>query len=320
MARSLDTSGGLFAWQEVAVGAELSGYRVSEVFVDVGDAVQKGQLLAKIDDVLARESLAQAAANVAAARATLQQTKAAAQRAKSLQQSGVLSRQDMEQLDTAAATATAQLAGVESQHQAARQRLEYTSILAPDAGVISTRAVVPGQIANTGTTLFTLIRQGRVEWRAEVPAANLAQVRRGSFATVQRPDGSRATGAVRTVSPGIDANTQRGTAYVDLKLESAIRPGMYVTGAIKLAEAKILTVPLSALSVRDGFSYVFVVNEDKTVQQRRITAGSFIKDRVEIRSGVTPEELIVASGAGFLHDGDTVQVVASNATSAAKAT
>lgn len=307
-AQTLETSGGLFAWQEVAVGSEVSGYRVAEVFVDVGAKVRKGQVLAKLDDTLLRESVAQAEAAVAVQRATLEQAQAKAKRGNSLQSSGLLSKQDVEELNTQASTTVAQLANAESQLQTARQRLEYAVIRAPDDGVVATRDIVPGQIANTGTTLFSLIRQSRVEWRAEIAADDIGRVQPGMAASVRRSDGTFASGKVRTVSPGVSGNTQRGIAYVDLKLEPLVRPGMYVTGTIQLARASTQTVPLTAVSTRDGFSYIFVIEYNNVVRQQRVTLGRVLNDKVEIRDGATPEDRIVATGVSFLRDGDTVRI------------
>lgn len=307
-AQALETSGGLYAWQEVAVGAEVSGYRVSEVLVDVGSKVRKGQVLAKLDDTLLRESVAQAEATVAVQRATLEQAQAKAKRGNSLRESGLLSAQDVEDLNTQAATSAAQLTNAESQLQAARQKLEYAVIHAPDDGVISTRDIVPGQLANTGTTLFSLIRQSRVEWRAEISATDIGRVQPGMSAAIRRADGSLAQGKVRTVSPGVSSSTQRGTAYVDLKLEPLVRPGMYVTGTIQLARAQSLTVPLTALSTRDGFSYVFVIEYNNIVRQQRVTQGRVLGDKVEVREGITAEDRIVANGVSFLRDGDVVRI------------
>lgn len=318
-AQALDTAGGLFAWQEVAVGAEVSGYRVGEVMVDVGDNVRKGQVLAKLDETLLRESLNQAQAAYDVAKATLEQAKAVAKRGNALQQPGVISKQDVEQLDTAAATATAQLASAESQLQTAKQRLEYATIKAPDEGVISARAVTPGQIATSGSTLFSLIRNSRVEWRAEVPSADIGKVKRGMTASVKRADGTLAKGTVRTVSPGLDSNTQRGVAYVDLKLEPQIRPGMYVTGSIALAQENVLTVPLDSVTVRDGFSYVFVLQDKNAVRQQRINVSRLLSDTVEVSDGLSVDDRIVASGVGFLRDGDIVRIADAASASSSQA-
>ncbi|MGD9842102.1 MAG: efflux RND transporter periplasmic adaptor subunit [Steroidobacteraceae bacterium] len=312
-AQTLDTAGGIFAWQEVAIGAEVSGYRVREVLVDVGSTVAAGAVLARLDETLLHETFNQAQASVTVAKAALEQATANAQRGNTLRESGVISKQDAEVLNTTAATARAQLLSAESQLQAAKQRLDYAVIRAPDAGVISARNVVPGQIANTGSTLFSLIRQSRVEWRAEIPASAIVSIRNGLSAAVKRADGSLAKGTVRTVSPGIDANTQRGIAYIDLKLEPQIRPGMYVTGSINLGTSNALTVPLAAVSVRDGFSYVFVYQTNSTVKQQRIETGRLLKDRIEITSGLNIDQQVVSSAVGFLRDGDLVRLASNPA-------
>ncbi|MGC3980719.1 MAG: efflux RND transporter periplasmic adaptor subunit [Steroidobacteraceae bacterium] len=306
--QTLDTAGGIYAWQEVAVGSEVSGYRISEVMVDVGDTVAAGAVLAKLDDTLLREAYNQAQAALAVAKASLDQAKANAQRGNALQSPGVISKQDAEALNTTAATALAQYNNAESLLQTAKQRLDYTLIHAPDAGVISARTVVPGQIANSGTTLFSLIRQSRVEWRAEVPASAIAKLRKGMNATIKRADGTLAKGVVRTVSPGIDSNTQRGTAYIDLKLEQQIRPGMYVSGTIEMDKTNSLQVPLSAVTVRDGFSYVFVAKPDNQVRQQRVTVGRLLGELVEILEGLNAGDRVVANGVGLLRDGDRVTV------------
>jgi RND family efflux transporter MFP subunit len=304
----LETSGGLYAWQEVAVGAEVSGYRVAEVLVDVGDIVSQGQVLARLDNTLLKQAYDQAQAAVAVAKATMNQAQASARRGNSLQESGLISKQDSEQLNTNAATAGAQLQSAESQLQSAKQRLDYADIKATDPGVISARNVAPGQIANAGSSLFTLIRDSRVEWRADIPAAYIGRVKRGMRASIKRLDGSSASGTVRTVSPGLDANSQRGTAYVDLRLEAQIRPGMFVSGSIDMDKAKVLTVPISAVTVRDGFSYVFVVQADGAVRQQRVTVSRLLSDTVELSDGVSADDQIASSGVGLLRDGDKVSI------------
>lgn len=309
----LDTAGGLFAWQEVAIGAEVSGYRVAEVLVDVGDTVTKGQVLARLDSTLLKQAYDQAQAAVAVAKATMEQAQASARRGNSLQQTGLISKQDAEQLNTTAATTAAQLQNAESQLQSAKQRLEYADIKATDPGVISARNVAPGQIPTAGTALFMLIRDSRVEWRAEIPAASIGKVKRGMRAYIKRVDGTLAMGTVRTVSPGIDASSQRGAAYVDLKLEPQIKPGMYVSGSIELAQTKTLSVPLSAVTVRDGFSYVFVLQPNGTVRQQRVTVGRLLSDRVELQDGIAAGDRIASSGVGLLRDGDRVRVANADA-------
>lgn len=305
---TIDTAGVLAAWQEVSVGAEVGGYRVSEILVDVGTSVRKGQVLARLDDTLLRAELAQRAAALAEAQASLAEAKANAERAATLRQNGLISEQEAVQKRTGAATAEARVASAQAQLDTAQQRLDYATIKAPDYGVISARMVSVGQLAPTGGELFKLIRQNRVEWRAEIPEAQISLVRPGQPVKVRRADGSIATGKVRAVAPALDSNTRRGIAYADLKLEPGIRPGMFATGSIELGSQQTRLLPLSAVTVRDGFSYVFVLGEDNKVAQRRVQVGRFFTDGVEIIDGIAAQDAVVAQGAGFLRDGDLVRV------------
>ncbi len=308
MPTTIDTAGVLAPWQEVSIGSEVSGYRISEIRVDVGSVVSKGQVLAKLDDTLLRAEVDQRRAALAEAEASHAEARANADRTTALLKRGASSEQEAIQKTTAAATAAARVASAQAQLSTAEYKLNYATIVAPDFGVISTRTVSVGQLAPAGTDLFKMIRQNRVEWRAEIPEAQIVKVRPGMTVKVRRADGTFATGRIRTIAPALDSNTRRGIAYADLKLDSGIRPGMFASGTIELGREQTLTLPLAAVTVRDGFSYVFVMGADQKVAQRRVEVGRFFSDGVEIIGGVTTSESIVAQGAGFLRDGDQVRV------------
>jgi HlyD family secretion protein len=311
MPTNIDTAGVLAAWQEISIGAEVSGYRISEVLVDVGSTVAKGQVLAKLDETLLRADVDQRNAALAEAQASLTEAQANAERVITLRKRGIISEQDAVQKTTAAATAAARMASAQAQLSMAEQKLKYATLVAPDFGVISARNVTVGQLAPAGSDFFKLIRQNRVEWRAEIPEAQTGSVRVGMNVKVRRADGSFATGRIRAIAPSLDSNTRRGTAYADLKLENGIRPGMFAAGTIELGRQQTRLLPLAAVTVRDGFSYVFVLGNDNKVAQRRVEVGRFFSDGVEITGGISSSEAIVAQGAGFLRDGDQVRVTAS---------
>lgn len=308
VAMTIDTAGVLAPWQEVSIGPEVSGYRISEMSVDVGSNVVKGQVLARLDESLLRADVDQRAAALAEAQASLAEAKANADRVGVLLKRGVISEQDAIQKTTAAATAAARVASAQAQLATTEQKLKYATIVAQDYGVISSRSAAVGQIAQTGAEFFKLIRQNRVEWRAEIPETQIANVRAGMAAKVRRADGTFAVGRVRTVAPALDSATRRGMAYVDLKLEDGIRPGMFVTGSIEIGRAATRILPLAAVTVRDGFSYIFVIGSDNKVTQKRIQVGRIFSDGIEVIDGIAPTDAVVAQGAGFLRDGDQVRV------------
>jgi RND family efflux transporter MFP subunit len=309
VATAVAANGNIAAWQEAIVGAEANGMRLADVLVNVGDVVRKGQTLARFDSAMAHADLAQSRATVAEAEAHLAEAAANAQRARDLQPSGALSAQQVAQLLTAERTAQARLEAVKAAQQVQQLRLLHAEVLAPDSGVISARSATVGAVVPAGSELFRLIRQGRLEWRGEVAAAELAQIRRGQKVRVDGA-GAPVTGTVRQVAPTVDAATRNALVYVDLPdTGGRLKAGMFARGEFATGSSTALTLPQSAVLLRDGFSYVFTVGADNRVAQGKVATGRRSGDRVEILQGLDEKARVVASGGGFLADGDTVRVV-----------
>jgi len=311
MATSLAASGGIYAWQEASVGAEVSGLRVAEVRVNVGDHVKKGQVLVALLDDTVRADVAQQEAAVADAQATLAQAQANAARARTLEASKAMSSQDLLAAQTTEASAEARLKSARALLATQRLRLSKTQIVAPDDGTISTRSVAVGQVTGSGTELFKFIRQDRLEWRAEMSAQAILAAKVGQVAQLTLADGTQLEGKVRQLAPTLDAASRSGIAYVDLPLGSKAKPGMFVSGRLLTGAAPAKTVPGSSLVVRDGVTYVMSVDVANKVRVLKVTTGQREQGEVEIVSGLPAESIkIVAQGAAFLNDGDVVQVVA----------
>ena len=313
----LAANGGVAAWQEASVGAESNGLRIAELKAGIGDVVQRGQVLAtfatesiQADVALARAALAEAQANAADASAN-------ADRARAVQGSGAVSAQQVNQYLTQEQTAKARVDSAKAQLDAQLLRLKQTQVLAPDSGTISARNATVGAVVGAGTELFKLIRQGRLEWRAEVTSSELNRIAAGTSVVVTAPGGAKRKGKVRILAPTVDATTRNGLVYVDLvgavegvgNTAGAFKPGMFARGEFELGNSGALTVPQTAVVVRDGFSYVYRVGDDKRVSQLKVQTGRVVGDQVEIQSGVKPEDKLVASGGSFLSDGDLVKVV-----------
>lgn len=321
---SVTATGSIAAWQETVVGPELSGLRLSEVRVNVGDVVRKGQVLAVLQRDLVQAEVNAARANVAQAEANLGEAKANADRARMLEPSEAMSAQEAQRAYTAEKTAAAQVASAKASLQSNELRLSQTQILASDDGVISARPATVGTVVQAGQELFRLIRQNRLEWRAEVPASDLLRVRPGLPVHLTPAGGQEMQGTVRMVAPTVDAGTRNGLVYVDLPVQVAARAGAragsFATGRLDLGNAEGLTLPQSAVLLRDGFHYVFTVGADHKVTQAKVGIGRRVQDRVEITKGLAPQAEVVASGGVFLADGDHVRVVpAGQAASAASA-
>jgi HlyD family secretion protein len=195
-------------------------------------------------------------------------------------------------------------------------RLSHTRVVAPDDGVISVRMATVGAVVQPGTELFRLIRKNRLEWRGEVAAPELARIKPGMAVAVTPAGGAAVTGTVRVVAPTVDAASRNGMVYVDLPNPGSGKAGMFARGEFNIGEQSALTLPQSAVLLRDGFSYVFRLGEGNKVQRIKVGVGRRNGDRVEIVSGLEATARVVSQGAGFLADGDVVRVATAPATPA----
>lgn len=311
----LTANGNVAAWQEASVSSESNGLRLTEVRVNVGDVVKAGEVLAVFSADTVNADLAQAQAALQEAEANAADAVANAARARTLQNSGALSAQQISQYNTAEQTANARIASAKAALASQQLRLKYTKVVAPDSGVISARSATVGAVSAPGTELFRMIRQGRLEWRAEVVAADLRNIKPGIGAVVKAANGSEVTGKVRMIAPTVDPQTRSALVYVDLPQnagakDAPFKAGMFASGQFELGASDAMTVPQQAIVVRDGFSFVFRLNANKHVSQIKVKPGRRLGDRIEVLGGLDTNTQIVVRGAGFLNDGDLVHVVA----------
>ncbi len=320
---NLAANGNIAAWQEAIVGSEASGQRLSDVLVNVGDRVKRGQVLARFAVENVAADVAQARAAYVEAKATAVDATGNAERAKTLQDTGAMSTQQINQYLTAAETAKARVEAAKAMLAAQELRQRQLQVVAPDDGIISARSATVGAVVPAGTELFRLIRKGRLEWRAEVTSAELGRIKPGMKATVTAANGSVLPGKVRMLGPTVDPQTRAAIVYVDLGQPAEDTPpaiaGMFARGEFDLGASEALTVPQQAVVLRDGFSYVFRLLPENRVQQLKVRTGRRIGERVEVMEGLAADAQVVASGAGFLNDGDTVRVVEAAAQAASQA-
>jgi len=307
--QTFTANGNIAAWQEVVIGSELSGQRLTRVNVNVGDEVRRGQVLAEINSETIRADLAAAKASYAEAQAVLADAITNNKRIQQLKNTGAISAQESTQYQTSQATAQARLDAAKAQIESNQLRLAQTQVVSPDNGVISARTATVGSLAQTGQELFRLIRDHRLEWRAEVTTSDLYKLKQGMTAHIVSPDPAQpaVTGKVRMIAPVIDPQTRYGLVYVDIPTTQAVRMGMFVKGEFDLGQKLALTVPQTALLLRDGFSYVFIVNDKNRVTQQKVTVGRRLGDRVELLN-LPANVKVVSSGTGFLADGDLVSI------------
>ena len=314
----VNANGNIAPWQEAIIGAEVNGLKLTDVRVNVGDVVKKGQVLATFSSDTARAELLQVQAGVAEAQATLAEAAANASRALSLKDTGALSAQQIAQFTTAESTARARVEAARANVSVVQVRLKNSQLTAPDNGVISARTATVGSVVGAGTELFRMIRQGRLEWRAEVTSTEVARIKPGTEATIIAASGTQVQGKVRMVAPTVDAQTRNALVYVDVPQHPDVKAGMFAKGTFALGSSNALTLPQQALVLRDGFTYAMRIDASNKVQQVKLQTGRRAGDAVEILQGTQAGERYVGTGAAFLADGDTVRVVAATPAATAK--
>jgi len=320
----IPASGRLAAWHEAVISAEVSGLRIIGINADVGATVKKGELLVQFDAETAQAELEQQQASVEQAKADLDQAVANADRARGLTGSGAISAQQTTEYLITERKSKAALASSKAALTSAQLTLDRTKVYANDDGVISERSASLGKVVTAGDELFKLIRQNRIEWQAELPVKRLADVKEGTKAVIPTPLGD-VRGEVRLVSPTSSTANGRVTVYVALQPAVGMpqpKTGILVSGNFEFSATDALTVPATAVTLRDGFSYAFVLNatDQPTVTRKRVETGRRQGDRVEIVSGIDTTDEVVVSGGAFLADGSVVRVVDTVAAAETEAT
>jgi RND family efflux transporter MFP subunit len=309
MPRIVSGDGSVVAWQELVLGAEAGGLRVTEVAVEEGDRVRAGQVLVRLDDAVPAAQLAQSEAAMAEADAALAIARSDLNRATELSRTQNTPRQVLDQRQSAARQAEARLASARAGRDEAQARLAQTRLRAPTDGIVLKRTALPGAVIGLGQEMIRLLRDGRLELDARVLELDLATIAPGQPVRVLH--GTREIVAtVRAIAPGVAQETRLGIVHIALPEGSGLLPGMFARAEIRGEAPSRIAVPQEAVVFRDGAPAAFVV-KDGHVSLRRLTTGQRQAGMVEVLDGLAAGDQVVATGAGFLADGDRVRVTES---------
>lgn len=309
---TIEAFGNIVPWEELIVSAQVEGQPLVELRANVGDRVRKGHVLARFDTRMLHAEVWRLRAEVAQVEAEVGQASAERERALQLADSGGLSDQEVMQRMTAARVAAARLSASQAQLSVRELDLQRAAVMAPDDGTVSARNALPGMVGTAGLELFRIIRRDRLEWRGELTAAQLSGVAPGQEVLLALPDGATGRARVRQLAPAMNMQTRLAVVYADIEPGGSARAGAYVNGRIVLGQSAALVVPASGIVVRDGYSFAFTLTsegEQHRVKQQRVEVGRRMGRNVEILTGLSEGERVVAQGAGFLDDGDSVRVV-----------
>lgn len=315
MTGSVTASGLLLPRQEVAVGSEISGYRVAEVLVDEGSTVKKNQVLARLDPSLLLAKIAQAEANLAQAKTLANQSRAEANRIKGYEDIGAFSEEEIatrvakaKNADAGVAVAQAQLNDLQTQ----KQRMEVRS---PVNGFVLERIVRLGDVSGQSQPMFRLASNSLIELDAEVPEDDLANITIGQEATIILPSGIELKGKVRLLSPRIDPQTKLGHVRVQLPAHSELRAGGYAKVVFQQVSTPVPAVPEKAVQFEASGSLLVVIDQNNLARRVEIETGARTDGFVEIKNGPAVGTRVALGGGAFLLDGDLVNPLSKATTS-----
>jgi len=318
--RSVTTSvtftGAIAARYDMPIGNDGDTGRIVAVYVEAGDHVQRGQLLAKLNDSVLIPQVNRLEASLEQAKAQAALSEAEYRRALAVQSAGALSAEDIEKRRASAVTDAASVKVAAAQLAEAQARLGRTRILAPIAGTVLTRRAEVGQIASTaGDALFRIESGDEIEMRGQLAEQDLAQVKVGDAAMVYLTGLPQAfPGRVRLLGAIIDPQTRLGEIRITLKPDAALRPGAFARGTVAVSKASRPVVPQTAVLSDANGTFVFIVNSEGRAERRPVRVADTSDDGVVIASGLKGSERVVTTAASFLHDGESVRVTSATPT------
>jgi HlyD family secretion protein len=307
--RTINATGTLAARREIPVSVVGEGGRVTNVYVDAGDWVKQGQIMASIDRAVQTQQAASLEASVGVSRADLNLAQANLDRAEQLVDRGFISKADIDRLTATRDSAAARVRVALAQLNETRARNSRLNIVAPKAGFVLERNVEPGQTVTQGSgTLFLLAQDGEMELQALLGETDLANVSVG-IATQVTPVGTDKvlTGNIWQISPMIDPQSRQGIARISLGYDSALRPGGFASARIQSGTSEASVLPESAVQNDSKGSFVYIVGKDNKAVRRDVIVGSVSSAGLSITSGLNGTEKVVLRAGGFLNPGETVR-------------
>lgn len=319
---SVSFTGAIAARYDMPIANEGDTGRIVAVYVEAGDHVRRGEVLAKIDDSVMVQQVNRLSASLEQAQAQAALSAAEYRRAQGVAAAGALSAEDIEKRRATAVTDAANVKVVAAQLAEAQARLARTRISTPVDGTVLTRHAEVGQIANPGgEALFRVESGGEVEMRGQIAEQDLAQVKVGQPATVYLTGLDRPfTGEVRLLGAVIDPQTRLGDIRIHLPPDPALRPGAFARARVTVAQARHPVLPQTAVMADSHGSYVLIVNSADKVERRAVRISGTTDTGVIIADGLIGTERVVATAGGFLRDGEAVKIAPSAGPKAAAST
>jgi HlyD family secretion protein len=310
---SVTFTGTISARYDMPIGIEGDAGRIVGVYVEAGDHVKRGQLLAKIDESVWQPQVNRLAASLEQAKAQAALSAAEYRRAAAVEAAGALSAEEIEKRRALSITDAANVKVAAAMLAEAEARFNRTRVVAPADGVVLTRKAEVGQTASPGgEALFRLANGGEIEMRGQVAEQDMAVLTVGQPADVRLVGSSEPfEGRVRLLGAIIDPVTRLGDIRIALKPSPALRPGAFARGSVLVSKAERPILPQTAVLSDIKGPYVYVVGTDNRVERRDVRIGGTISAGIIITQGLSGTERIVTTAAGFLREGEKVNIAPS---------
>jgi membrane fusion protein, multidrug efflux system len=308
-------TGHIHAEDEPALAFRIAG-RMIERPVNVGDRVEAGQVLAKLDPENELNALRSAESALVAAQGQLTYARGDFERQRQLLANGHTPRARFDQSQNALQNAQSQVDNTEAQLQIARDRVSWTTLTADAAGTVTARGAEQGEVVQAGQMIVRLARQGGRDAVFDVPAQLLRSAPSDPEITVRLTDDPSvtATGRVREVAPQADPVTRTFEVKVGLSdPPEAMRLGATVTGSVKLESEAVIAIPASALTKFNRQPAVWIVDpKGLTVSLRNVELLRHDPGTVVIAQGLDTGDIVVTAGIQALHPGQKVRLLGSS--------
>ena len=308
---TVSITGSIGARYDTPIGAEGDAGRVSAVYVEAGDHVKRGQILARIDTAVLVPQVANLQASLDLARAESELAAAEYHRAVAVGSSGALSTEETERRRSSSVTADAKVKVAAAQLAEAQARLARAEVRAPADGVILTRTVEAGQtVSPGGGPLFRMAEGDEVELRGDVAETDLSLLKVGQAVNVRLTGSPQVyPGRVRLLGAVIDPQTRLGMIRVSLAPDPNLRPGAFARAEVTVSNAQRIVLPQTAVLTDEKGSYVLIVNSDDKIERRPVHVSGMVENGVTIADGVSATDRVVATAGAFLQVGETVKPV-----------
>lgn len=303
--QSIAANGSIVGKEIAHVGARVNGVAIEQVLVQIGDYVKAGQVLAILDDQAVKQDVVAAAAEVDQAQVNLAKAQADLARVEPLIKIDAISREQYDSYQVAVLQARSQKQAAEARLSNVRTHQGNTQVVAPVSGIISERTADVGMMT-TGATLFSIIKNGVLEWQAGVNAYDARLISVGLPVQIDTPNGV-ATGVVTRIAPVTSASREL-IVHATIN-QGDLSSGMYQSGKILLGSQNVLTLPRQAIMSSDGYDYVWRLvkqGNDYQVQRSNVVLGASVGESVVV--DLPADTWVVAQGGGFLNEGDKVTV------------